>query len=417
MSVSRIGVTLLVGAVLVAGCGRAAEPAPPDDAPDDTRVAMVTELAAGDAAAVGESVNGFGFDLLGELTDGQENAISSPLSAAVLLAMVLAGAGDDTADAMAGALHLDDPRDARVGALLDTLTGTDDVTLSTANGLWADDQVPFEPDYLEFVQDTFGASVENADLADPATVDTIDGWVDERTEGLISKIAEDLGLPNPDAALILLNAVYFLGEWTTQFDPADTVDQPFTLADGSQAEVPLMHLREQQLGYGERDGYRMLRLPYGEDGRYGMEILLPDPETGLAGLLAELDEAEWRAAVDGLAEQTVDELALPRFTLEWAGNLNEPLAALGMEPAFDEAAADFAPMSAEELFLEVVVHKTFLRVDEAGTEAAAVTGGGMGVTSAQPSLTFLVDRPFAFTISDTETGTILFLGAVADPRG
>jgi serpin B len=376
---------------------------------------MVTQLTAGDAAAVGEAVNGFGFDLLGGLTDGQENAVSSPLSASVLLAMVLAGAGGDTAEAMAAALHLDDPRDGRVGTLLDTLTGTDDVTLSTANALWADDQVPFEPDYLEFVRDTFRASVENADLGEPATGDVIDAWVDERTEGLIPEIAADLGLPNPDAALILLNAVYFLGEWTTRFDPADTADQPFTLADGSRAQVPLMHLREQQLGYGERDGYRMLRLPYGEDGRYGMEILLPDDD--LPSLLAELDAAEWRAAVDGLTEQTVDELALPRFELEWAGTLNEPLAALGMAPAFDAAAADFAPMSPMKLVLTAVVHKTFLRVDEAGTEAAAVTGGGMEVTSAQPPLTFRVDRPFAFTISDTETGTILFLGAVADPRG
>ena len=412
MSVSRICATMLVGAVLVAGCGRPAEE-PPE--PEDTRVAMVTELAAGDAAAVGESVNGFGFDLLGELTDGQENAVSSPLSASVLLAMVLAGAGGDTAEAMATALHLDDPRDGRVGALLDKLSGTDEVTLSTANALWADDRVPFEPDYLGFVRDTFGASVENADLAEPATVDTIDAWVDERTEGLIPQIAADLGLPDPDAALVLLNAVYFLGEWTTEFDPADTADQPFTLADGSRVQVPLMHLREQQLGYAERDGYRMLRLPYGEGGRYGMEILLPDGS--LADLLAELDAAEWRAAVDGLTEQKVDELALPRFALEWAGNLNEPLAALGMEPAFDEATADFAPMSPADLVLEVVVHKTFLRVDEAGTEAAAVTGGGLGITSAQPPLTFRVDRPFAFTISDGETGTILFLGAVADPRG
>jgi serpin B len=146
-----------------------------------------------------------------------------------------------------------------------------------------------------------------------------------------------------------------------------------------------------------------------------MEILLPDDD--LPSLLAELDAAEWRAAVDGLTEQTVDELALPRFELEWAGTLNEPLAALGMAPAFDAAAADFAPMSPMKLVLTAVVHKTFLRVDEAGTEAAAVTGGGMEVTSAQPPLTFRVDRPFAFTISDTETGTILFLGAVADPRG
>lgn len=414
MRMAQISVSLLVGAVLVAGCGSAdpARPAPEEPAPRG----LVSQLAAGDAGEVGEAVNAFGFDLLGEVTDGGENAITSPVSVATLLAMVLAGAGGETATAMAEALHLPDARDVRVGALQETLAATDDVTLSTGNALWAAEDVPFETDYLDFVKETFDATVANADLAAPATADAIDAWVAEHTEGLIEEIAEDLGLPDPEIALVLLNAVYFLGEWTTQFDPDETVEAPFTLADGSQAEVPLMHLREQEWAYAQREGYQLLRLPYGEEGRYGMEVLLPDPEIGLSGLVGQLDAEEWRAAVDSLADRTVDELALPRFTLDWGGNLNEPLQRLGMGPAFDVLAADFTPMSPADLFLETVVHKTFLRVDEAGTEAAAVTGGAVGITSAQPPLVFRVDRPFAFTVSDTETGTILFLGAVADPR-
>jgi serine protease inhibitor len=263
---------------------------------------------------------------------------------------------------------------------------------------------------MDFVRETFGATLETADLAAPETAGAIDAWVNEHTEGLIQQIAKDLGLPNPAAALVLLNAVYFLGEWSTQFDPAETVERPFALAGGDQVQVPMMHLRDQQLAQVARDGYRMLRLPYGS-GRYGMEILLPDPETGLAELLDTIDASEWQAAVDALAEETVNELALPRFELEWNATLNEPLAALGMASAFDPAAADFTPMSPADLHLSTVVQKTYIRVDEAGTEAAAVTGGMM-VTSLQ---TFVVDRPFAFTVSDTETGTILFLGAVADP--
>ncbi|MPZ26036.1 MAG: serpin family protein [Micromonosporaceae bacterium] len=419
LSVSRIAATLLVGSLLVAGC------AAPDDGgggpepePSPALVGLETELAGeADARAVGDSVNEFGFELLGEVTAGDENAVTSPVSVATLLAMVLAGAGGDTATAMAEVLHLDDSRDVRAGALLDTLTDTDQVELSVANAIWGDDQVPFEPDYVSFVRDTFGATHETADLATPATAEAVDAWVREQTEDRIDGIAADLGMPDPDLAMVLLNAVYFLGQWTTEFDPADTLEQPFTLASGEQVPVPLMQLREQELAYAERDGYRMLRLPYGQDGRYGMEVLLPDPEADLAGLLAELDAAEWRSAVDSLTEQTVDNLALPRFTLEWGEPLNEPLDRLGLGPAMDPGAADFAPMSPADLFLDVVVHKTFIAVDEAGTEAAAVTGGGMGVTSAQPQTTFRVDRPFAFTISDSQTGTVLFLGAVADPRG
>jgi serpin B len=414
---ARVRATLLVGGLLVAGCGTSAPAGPTDPAPERRPVAAITELSPADAPAVAEAVNTFGFDLFGEAATGDGNAVASPLSAAVLLAMVLAGAGGDTAEAMARVLHLDDPRDVRVAALLAALTDTEDVTLSVDNAAWADDDVGFRPEYLEFARDTFGATVDTADLARPAIVDTVDGWVSEHTEGRIETIATDLGLPDPRAALVLLNAVYFLGTWTTRFDPADTVERPFTLADGQRVDVPLMHLRGQSLGYAERDGYRMLRLPYGETGRYGMEILLPEPDTGLAGLLDRLDAAEWRAAVDGLTERTVDELALPRFTLRWRAGLNDPLTRLGMGPAFDPATADFSPMSPEPLVLTTVVQKTFIQVDEAGTEAAAVTGGAVGITSARPPLTFRVDRPFAFTISDTETGAILFLGAVADPRG
>lgn len=416
--------SLLVVGLLLAGCGSAAVPG--DAARIDPE--LVADLGPGEAKAVGDALNTFGFELLAEVTDGDEmgdrpegqgggkNAVTSPLSVAVLLAMVLAGAGGDTADAMAEVLHLDDPRDVRVGALLGRLADTDDVTLSVTSALWADDGTPFEEDYLTFVADTFGATVEEADLGAQQTADEIDAWVDERTDGLIKELAADLNLPNPQAVLVLVNAVYFLGEWTTQFDPSDTRDRPFALPDGSRVQVPLMHLREHEFGYAERDGYRMLRLPYGETGRYGMEVLLPDEGVGLGAVLDSLDAAEWRAAVGSLTERTVGELALPRFELEWEAELNDPLSRLGMGTAFGPA-ADFRPMSQADPWLDVVAHKTYIKVDEKGTEAAAVTGGGMATSAIPDQLEFLVDRPFAFTISDIETGAICFLGAVADPRG
>lgn len=412
MSVRRLIAGLLAGGLLLTGCGSSG---PPGDAARIDQE-LVADLEAGDAGAVGEAINAFGFDLLGEVADGRRNATVSPVSVAVLLAMVLAGADGDTAEAMADVLHLEDSRDVRVGALLSQLADTEDVTLSVGNALWANQGTPLEEDYRTFVQDTFGATLEETDLGAQQTADEIDAWVDERTEGRIAEIAADLGLPDPAAVLVLVNAVYFLGEWTTQFDPGDTHGGPFTLPDGSQVEVPLMHLYEEKFEYVERDGYRMLRLPYGEAGRYGMEVLLPDDGVGLGTVLDSLDAAEWSAAVDGLTERTVHELALPRFELEWKAELNDPLSRLGMAPAFGPA-ADFRPMSPADPWLDVVAHKTYINVDEQGTEAAGVTGGFMATSAMPDQLTFRVDRPFAFTISDTETGTILFLGAVADPRG
>ncbi len=409
----RVCAALVAGAMLLAGCGA---PAPPGDAARiDAR--LVADLDPGDARAVSQAVNAFAFDLFGEVADGRQNAVTAPLSLTVLLAMLLAGADGDTAAEIAEVLRLSDRRDVRVGALLRKLADTDEVTLSVADSLWADQGKPFEEDYLAFLRRAFGATVEERDLGSPETAAAIDAWAGKNTNGLIDGIAADLGLPDPAAVLVLLNAVYFLGEWTTRFDPGNTRPAPFTTPDAGAADVPMMHLSDAKFGYAQRDGYRMLRLPYGEDGRYGMEIMLPDQGNTLAGLVASLDAAQWRAAVDSLTEQTIDELALPRFELRWKGELTGPLRQLGMSAAFTPGRAGFRPMSPAAPWLETVVHKTYVRVDEQGTEAAAVSGGVMATSARSDRRVFRVDRPFAFTISDRQTGAILFLSAVTDPRG
>lgn len=427
----RVLAALLACLLLLAACGEAATPEGPPGAdqvpevpPEDDRdpggwtgidPQLVGSLSADEAAEVAAAANAFGFDLHREVAEPAGNTVTSPLSASVLLAMVAAGAGGEAADAMTEVLRLDGPRDVRFAALLADLVDSGDVTLTVANALWADEGTPFEQDYLDHAQDTFGATLEEAPLGEQATADAIDDWVTDHTEGLIEAIAEDLGLPNPRSVLVLINAVYFLGEWTERFDPEDTREAPFTLADGSAVEVPTMHRSDDGLGLevSHQADHTLVRLPYGDDERFGMEILLPQEDVALDELLAGLDVATWQASVDDLASQRVGTLTLPRFELEWDAELNDALAALGMGPAFD-GSADFTPMSPANPWLGTVVQKTYLRVDEAGTEAAAVTGGDMP-TSAPPDMR--IDRPFAFTVSDRETGAILFLGTVHDPRG
>lgn len=405
MRLARVCAGLLVAATLLAGCAASTVEGP------DSR--LVADLADTDAGEVGASVNAFGFDLLGELADGDENVIISPVSVASVLAMLLAGADGDTAEAIATVLHLDDPRDVRVASLLETLFATEDVTLTEDEALWADIGFPLVDSYLNFVRERFGATLETADLNSKQTADAIDAWVKDRTQGRIDGIAKELDLPSPGAVLVLLNSVYFLGQWTTSFPPEATADRPFTLGGGGQATVPLMHLADQELPYAGRDGYQMLRLPYGEQERYAMEILLPDPGTSLGELLTSLDETEWRAAVESLTDELIQQVALPRFELEWGDGLDQALKALGMGTAYD--GGDFRPMSPANPFLSTVQHKTYLKVNEQGTEAAAATGAVMNMCACGGL--FLVDRPFAFTISDTQTQTILFLGTVTDPRG
>jgi serine protease inhibitor len=410
----RLGV-VAAGAALsfvLAACGAVGDPAA-GVGPGD--VALVGPLSPAEAVEAADGVNAFGFDLHAGVAEDGENTLTSPLSAAVLLAMVAAGAGGATAEEMVEVLRLDGPRDTRNAALLADLTHTDDVTLSIADSLWAAEGYPLEEDYVSFVEGAYGATLDEVDLGSQETADRIDAWVDDRTEGLIDEIAADLGLPDPQAVLALLNTVYFFGTWTTAFDEADTHQAPFTLAAGQEVEVPTMHRGLAEVETSVGDGFQMIRLPYGADERFGMEILLPDEGVALDELLDGLDAVTWGNAVGELQPATFSEIALPRFELRWDAELDEALQSQGLVSAFG-GGADFTRMSPSNPFLDVVVQKTYIRVDEQGTEAAAVTGAVMAESAAGPA-PFRVDRPFAFTVSDRETGAVLFLGSVHDPRG
>ncbi|MDF0512489.1 serpin family protein [Agromyces sp. H3Y2-19a] len=407
----RAGLVVAVTLVLV-GCGRVG--GQPGGGEGDTVDAdLAGSLSAERAAAAADDVNAFGFDLHAAIAEDGDNIVTSPVSSSVMLAMVAAGAGGDNAEEMVEVLGLDGPRDTRYAALLAGLVGTDDVTLAVASSLWSAEGYPFEDDYVSFVQETYGATLDEVDLGSQGAADAIDDWVDERTEGLIDEVAADLGLPDPQAVLVLLNTVYYRGTWTTAFDEADTREAPFALAGGDEVVVRTMHRSAAEVEASFGDGFQMLRLPYGDDERFGMEVLLPVEDVALDELLDDLDAEVWADAVDGLQTVTFSEIALPCFELEWDANLNEVLRSLGMVSAFE--GGDFSPMSPADPFLDTVVQKTYIRVDEAGTEAAAVTGGVMAESAGPPP--FRVDRPFAFTISDRETGAVLFLGSVHDPRG
>ena len=391
---------LLLG--LTAGCGR----------PERL---VTAALPLDDARVVATGVSAFGFDLLAEVGDGRRNTVISPVSAAALLSLVLAGARGRTATELADVLHVEGARDPRLGALLDELRTSGDVTLSVGNALWGDDGTGFEEDYVSYLQRSYGATLAEADLGRPSTADAIDDWAHEQTHGKVPTIAADLDLPDPDAVAVLLNAVHFAGEWQTAFDADQTRREPFTLADGSRVSLPIMHQRDQEYAYADREGYALARLPYGRTGRFGMTIWLPDADSDLPTVLGRLDAAERRAGRAAMEPTTLSEVGLPRFELRWGAKLNEPLAAVGMPTVFS-GAADLGAMSPRGGHLSVVHQKTYLRVDERGTEAAAVTGGAV-TESAPRDPAFVVDRPFLFSIDDRRTGATLFLGTVADPRG
>jgi serine protease inhibitor len=371
-----------------------------------------------DSSAIATSTSAFGFELFNGLADQRpdENVITSPYSAAVLLTMLLSGADGETREAIGDALQLDDPFDETITrqhqVLAESLSTADpDVELAVANSLWANEGTPFVDEYLEEMRDRLMATVEEIDLGNEEAVEQIDEWVSEQTRDRIEEMAEALGVPDPNLVLVLLNAVYFLGDWTEPFDPEQTREGTFTTAGGHEVEVSFMN-QDDAHQISMRDDYQMLRLPYGDEERFAMDVLLPDEGNDIHALRDHLTVDEWQDAANELNETRVN-VTLPSFELEYESDedLDEVLHDLGMGIAYS-GSADFAPMSSVAPFLSTVQQKTYIRVDEEGTEAAAVTGGAM-VESMPPE--FRADRPFLFMISDVETGVILFMGQVADP--
>lgn len=365
----------------------------------------------------------FGFNLFNEIqkTEQNNNIFISPFSVSVALAMTLNGAADETEQAMTNTLQLQSIDAKSVNPsyaqLNQTLQASDPkVTLTIANSLWARQDVPFKQDFLKRNTDFFEADISTLDFMDPNTVTTINDWVNTNTNGKIPKILERI---DPDAVLFLINTIYFKGEWKERFDPSNTRDEPFYLANGKEKSVPMMQ-RLDDFPYLEEANFQGISLPYG-DGQVSMYIFLPSKESELNTFLENLNAENWEKWIARFNEQEV-RVQIPKFKLEFETSLVDTLKALGMEIAFDKGQADFSRMAPLEnldgnLFISRVDHKAIIEVDEEGTVAAAVTNVGIGVTSLPPPPPeFIADRPFFFAIRDNETKTVLFMGTVVDPQ-
>ena len=362
----------------------------------------------------------FGFDLFNEIlnTEQDTNIFISPFSVSVALAMTLNGAAEMTEDAMTDTLQLQGNDSETINTsyalLLQALKTSDPkVTLAIANSLWADQHFTFNQDFLQRNTDYFGAEVSTLDFKDQNSVDTINQWVNTNTNGKIEKILEQI---DANEILFLINAIYFKGAWQTKFDTEDTRDDTFHLVDGSQKQVPMMTRQDQYPFYYASD-FTAISLPYG-NGRISMYIFLPSENSSLDQFLENLNAENWQNWISEFREQRVW-LQIPKYKFEYKINLNSVLNALGMGIAFDMEAANFSRMVPDDiiptgnLFISRVDHKTYVEVNEEGTEAAAVTNIGVAVTSLPPQ--FIANRPFFFAIHDNETKTVLFMGTVVDP--
>lgn len=367
------------------------------------------------SAPFADQTTQFAFDVSNQVitAEGQaKNVFISPLSLHIALGMILNGANGQTAQEIQKTLKLDAQTLTEANQtyqnLLENLPGVDpEVTLALANSVWYRNTFPVETSFQDLLKQSFKAEVSAQDFNDPATLSKINSWASQKTNGKIPKVLDQI---QPDNVMFLMNALYFKGDWKTQFKPEQTIDAPFKLASGSTTTVRMMRLNT-TLKHASRSTYTAFELPYGTD-KYAMTVLLPAQTTTADALINTLNSSEWTQLQQAMTSSTLD-IGLPKFTLNYDINLNKALSALGMPTAFTDA-ADFTKINKQGgLTLSFVKQNTFVAVDEKGTEAAAVTTGGISLTSAP--LPLLCDRPFIFVIHEKTSGTILFIGKIADP--
>ena len=360
--------------------------------------------------------NQFGFQLFSEIQKSQsdENVFISPISIAIALSMTYNGAAGKTQEAMAKTLNFEgmsleeiNQANQDLGILLNSLNP--EIKLSIANSIWTKKGISFSPSFIKVNQDFYQSQVREIDFYDPESPKIINNWVKDKTEGKIDRIIEEF---KPNLVMLLLNAIYFKADWEQPFSEDSTKNMPFYLANGTQKQHPIMFQLSEYFYYENQD-FRAVSLPY-KKGRVSMYVFLPNPGVGLEKFHQVLNQKNWENWMEQFFLEKIN-LGLPKFKTEYEVSLNDVLKSLGMEIAFNDS-ADFSKMrpTPPKLYIDEVKHKTFVEVNEQGTEAAAVTSVGIGIRSGPMEM--LINRPFFFAIRDDESGTILFMGAITNPE-
>ena len=367
-----------------------------------------------------ESNTRFALDLYSVLKKEEGNIFFSPYSISTALAMTYGGARANTAKEMAQTLHFTlgqekiPPAFADLEIKLNEIQKQGEVLLYVANSLWPQKDYPFRQDYLSLMRKDYGVAITPVDYvkACEEARKIINRWVEDKTKNKIKELIRKGDL-DPLTVLVLVNAIYFKGDWASQFDPELTKMKDFVLTDGQKKKIPIME-QKGNFGLRELEDAQILELPY-VGNQLSMLIILPRELPGLQKIEDALSENNLRSWLSRLPREEV-RVYLPKFKITWGTfELNEPLIALGMKDAFSRARADFTGMAeTRELFISLVLHKAFIEVNEEGTEAAAATAVVMSKEISRPRV-FRADHPFLFLIRDNITGSILFLGRVVDP--
>ncbi len=385
----------------------------PDNNPDE----VTFDCENSDGCVLVDANNIFGFNIFRSLHEEKpfDNIFISPLSISTALTMTQNGAEGMTKTQMQEVLqtsNLDIESVNQAYKYLLTMLPTLDpsVQLDLANSIWYHEDFPVYPEFLDVNATYFNSEVVEADFRDPLTVDLINTWVSDNTNGKIPTVLDQI----PQAAIMyLINAIYFKGDWQYTFDEDITYETSFFKNDGSPVPIDMMGWEgATELPYFENELFQAVDLPYG-DGKFSMTLLLPKNEVGIDGIVPELNENNWETWMGSFVNQEVN-YQMPKFKLEYKKELKDILFAMGMEDVFT-GKADLSKIGPGGLFVSKVLHKSFLEINEQGTEAAAVTVIGVETTSV-PSVPYMIlNKPFLLFIRDNVTNSILFMGQIHDP--
>lgn len=387
-----------------------------NDTPDPNPAIDCTENP--EACSLTLSNNTFGFKLFQEIQkeEADKNIFISPTSVATALSMTLNGANGQTRADMMATLEQSGMTLEQVNAgfqqLLTLLPTLDpEVQLQLANSIWYRQGFPVRQEFLNANQEFYNSEVAGLNFADPAAKDIINGWVKDNTNNLIESVIN--GEIEPDVVMYLINAIYFKGTWLHEFDPEDTYTTDFHLEGGSTTEVEMMNMGQTYFPYFANETFQGVDLAYG-DSVYSMTILLPNPGHTVAEIISQLNADTWEQWSQSF-EYSELFFGMPKFKMEYEKSLIKPLTNLGMGIAFGPG-ADFTNIAEADLLIDEVLHKSFVEVNEQGTEAAAVTVVVIVETSVPQIPTFIANRPFVFIIRENQSNSVLFIGKMMNPN-
>lgn len=401
---------LILPLVFLGGCKK--------DDPIPNHTPKVIELITKSAEVISNS-NDFGIELFTKTAaEENKNLMLSPLSASTALTMLLNGCAGETYTQLKTTLkYPEDMSIVEVNEAYNSLVGQllqadPKVKLALANAIFYRNGFSVKPSFLSTMDNDFDALIQGLDFGSPSALTTINKWASDNTFGKIPKVLDGI---SSNAVMFLMNALYFKGDWSYQFDKSLTNNRPFYFDNGTTANVPTM-----QGDVGARvvygNSYKAIELPYG---RTNFTMVLIVPNETLQDFNTDFSGGAWQSitsSLDSYPEFGTAEVYMPKFKFSYEKILNDQLKSMGMNDAFDELLADLSGIADASIFVSFVKQNTFVDVNEEGTEAAAVTTIGLELTSTPEPVIFRVDKPFVFAIRERTTNTLMFIGQVADPR-